>query len=132
MVNSNNGSFGNNPLAALQALMGMNQVNNGNSMANNLMGNYGSFNLGDIVGGLQGLAGIYFGNKNLKLAKDQFNTNTAFANTNLGNQAKLINNSLEARYKQALASKQGTAEGASMASLEDYMKKASVDGSPIQ
>ena len=80
--------------------------------------------LGSGIEGLGGLASIYFGNKQLGLAEDQYNTNKEFGNRNLANQATTINNSLEARYRAALAAKGFTPGEESENPVYPALKKA--------
>ena len=95
--------------------------------------------IGAGIGGLTDLAGLYFGAKQLKQAENQFRTNTEFANRNLANQSKLINNQLEARYRAALAAKGidpatgGTSPTGSQQreSLDSYLARSRVDGSAV-
>lgn len=101
--------------------------------------NSGTANVaGNILGGITDLAGLYFGNKKLKLAKDQLATNTAFGNRNIANQAKVINNTLEARYRAALAAQGvnpetgGTGSGGTQReSVDSYLARSKVDGSAV-
>lgn len=87
--------------------------------------------LGTGIQGLGGLASIYFGNKQLGLAEDQYETNKAFGNRNLANQAQTVNNSLEARYRAALAAKGQGTQGTQSESLQSYLDRSKVDGSAI-
>ena len=142
-------SLGNINIAGLYNLLGINKdkVAEQQSVVPNLSSTYGqnqqpanvsgmfspgSFlgkdgGLSSLIGGAQGLASIYLGNKQTKLAQDQYKTNTAFATTNLANSAKMLNTTLAARYAQTLAAKQGTGE--QNQNLDEYMKQNSVSGS---
>lgn len=88
--------------------------------------------LGNGIEGLSGLASMYFGNKQLGLAEDQYNTNKAFGNRNLANQATTVNNSLEARYRAALAAQGQGTQGSQGESLQSYLNRSKVDGSAIE
>jgi len=79
--------------------------------------------IGTGLKGLGQLAALYYGSKQLKQAKNQFATQTAFANRNLANQSTLINSSLAAKAKAAQAQHTGSSEGA------QYVQ---VDGSAIK
>ena len=93
---------------------------------------------GSALGAITDLAGLYFGNKQLKLAEKQLETNKAFGNRNIANQAKVINNTLEARYRAALAAQGvnpetgGTGTGGTQReSLDAYLSRSKVDGSKV-
>ena len=88
--------------------------------------------LGQGIQGLGGLASIYFGNKQLGMAEDQYNTSKEFGNRNIANQAQTINNALESRYRATLAAKGiGTEGGQGKESLESYLNRSKVNGSAI-
>lgn len=95
--------------------------------------NKGTFNtVGQGIGALGDLASIYFGIQQLGLAEDQYNTNKAFGNRNIANQAQTINTSLENRYRAALANKGYSTEGGGhLEALDTYLAKSKVDGSPV-
>lgn len=62
--------------------------------------------------GLSSLAGLYTGFKSLGLAKDQFNFQKDFANTNLNNSIQSFNNGLEDRLRTRAQFNQDTPESA--------------------
>lgn len=94
-----------------------------------LKSRFGSLGLQDIAGGIQGLAGLYMGNKQLKLAKDQYNTNKQFGNANLVNTAKAYNTDLTNMYNSVLDARKGT--DANMPSLQEYLAQHGVSDKPI-
>ena len=88
--------------------------------------------LGTGVQGLGSLASMYFGNKQMNLAEDQYNTNKDFGNRNIANQAQTTNNSMEARYRAAMAANGvNTNTGAGKEGLDSYLARSKVDGSAI-
>lgn len=114
-------------------------ANNFNAGSNSIFGadgfgfNKGTFGaVGQGIGALSDLAGIYFGKQQLDLAEDQYNTNKAFGNRNIANQAQAANNTIEARYRAALAAKgHGVEGGGNKESLQSYLDRSRVDGSAI-
>lgn len=85
--------------------------------------------IGSAAQGLAGLASAYTGYKNYQLAKDQFETEKAYAGANLYNQGTLINNQIRnaAEVGQALAGNTMTADqrAAGLAGLANkYVKTA--------
>lgn len=85
--------------------------------------------IGSAVQGLAGLANAYTGYKNYQLAKDQFETEKAYAGANLYNQGTLINNQIKnaAEVGHALAGNTMTADqrAAGLAGLANkYVKTA--------
>lgn len=101
--------------------------------------NTGTLNiLGNGIDGLGQLARLYFGSKQLGLAEDQLEANIDFGNRNIANQAQTINRSLEARYRAALSARgQGldgqnlSGSGPASESLDSYLARNKVDGSPV-
>lgn len=83
----------------------------GNS--NNLAGT------GAILGGVQGIGGLWTGLKQLDLQKDMFNFQKQFAQAEYSNQAKLTNERLATRY----ATRQAENPERFNLALGDYMKK---------
>ena len=80
-----------------------------------------AFNVPTLSLGLQGLgslAGIYYANKGLQQAKDQFNFQKDVTNTNLNNQIKSYNTALNDRIN-ARAAQQGNMTAQQVA---DYKK----------
>jgi hypothetical protein len=93
--------------------------------------NKGTFSaLGSGLQSLGDLAKMYYGNKALKLGEQQYRTNVDFGNRNIANQSKLINNTLEARYRAAQAANAGGGNE-NTESLDSYLARSKVDGSPI-
>lgn len=85
--------------------------------------------IGSAVQGLAGLANAYTGYKNYQLAKDQFESEKAYAGANLYNQGTLVNNQIKnaAEVGQALAGNTMTADqrAAGLAGLANkYVKTA--------
>ena len=74
---------------------------------------------GAILGGIQGIGNLWTGMKQLDLQKDQFNFQKNFAQAEYGNQARLTNERLAARYTTRQAE---NPERFNLA-LGDYMKK---------
>ena len=104
---------------------------NDTSTWNKWMGNNGIIPIG--LAGLQTLGGLLdwqLGVQNYNLAKDAYEFQTALANRNLANQAKLINN----RYDTAAtvgAQLSGYDYDRALASQQDQARKQHVDGSYI-
>jgi hypothetical protein len=105
-------------------------LNNSSNWANNISAG------ADVFKGVAGLANAYTGWKNYELAKKQFNAEKAFANRNLANNAKLINQQLGAQANAA--SYTGLAGGMSQAQAGQHMntvmgnvERHKVDGTPI-
>jgi hypothetical protein len=70
------------------------------------------------AGALQGFLGL----KQMKLARDMFNQQSAYAATDLANQAKTVNESLESRQARRVR------ENAASTSVSDFMSKYAVSG----
>ena len=128
-------SMGIKDMATLYALQ---QAQNQSSLLNpqaslfskdGLKSRFGSLGLQDIAGGVSGLAGLYMGNKQLKMAKDQYNTNKQFGNANLVNTAKAYNSDLTNMYQSVLDARKDT--GANMATLQEYLAQHGVSDKPI-
>ena len=128
-------SMGIKDMATLYALQ---QAQNQSSLLNpqaslfskdGLKSRFGSLGLQDIAGGVSGLAGLYMGNKQLKMAKDQYNTNKQFGNANLVNTAKAYNSDLTNMYQSVLEARKDT--GANMATLQEYLAQHGVSDKPI-
>ena len=104
---------------------------NGTSSGWNWLGNNGIIPVG--LAGLQTLGGLLdwqLGMQNYNLAKDAFEFQSALANRNLANQAKLINN----RYDTAAtvgAQLSGYDYDKALASQQNQANKQHVDGSYI-
>lgn len=75
--------------------------------------------------GVGSLANAWLGFKNYGLAKDSYAFNKDLTETNLANQAQLINNTLASNYQARLNAGGGNSK---YASLEDYMKANAVSG----
>ena len=79
------------------------------------------FNIGTgqlALGGLSALANLWGANKQMKLAEDQFDFTKKIATTNLNNQVKSYNTTLEDRIRSRAAM-----EGSSSAEAEAYLNK---------
>lgn len=132
--NNNNGQFSGLNQGDTSGIFNGSSPNQGSLFGDQGFGfNSGTFGaVGGAINGLSQLSSLYFGNKKLKLAEEQFDTNKAFANRNNANQARTINNSLEARYRAALAqSGVGLQGGGNKESLQSYLDRSKVDGSAI-
>ncbi len=70
------------------------------------------------AGALQGFLGL----KQMKLARDMFNQQSAYAATDLANQAKNVNERLETRQNRRVA------EGTSTVPTNEFMSKYAVSG----
>lgn len=70
------------------------------------------------AGALQGFLGL----KQMKLARDMFNQQSAYAATDLANQAKNVNERLETRQNRRVA------EGTSTVPTSEFMSKYAVSG----
>ena len=70
------------------------------------------------AGALQGFLGL----KQMKLARDMFNQQSAYAATDLANQAKSVNERLETRQNRRVA------EGTSTVPTNEFMSKYAVSG----
>ena len=110
---------------------GASAIGNGTGSGWNWLGNNGIIPIG--LAGLQTLGGLLdwqLGMQNYNLAKDAFEFQTALANRNLANQAKLINN----RYDTAAtvgAQLSGYDYDRALASQQNQANKQHVDGSYI-
>ena len=85
--------------------------------------------VGNIMGGLSGLAGAYVGYKQLGLAEDQFDFTKDITNRNLFNQAQITNATMRDRQNARIGSA-GTANAPYQASNK-YMARNQVSGSPV-
>ena len=74
--------------------------------------------LGAGLMGLQALSGLFQGNKQYKLAKDQFKFQKQIANANLNNSIKSYNNSLEDRLNS-----RGFTEGRDAAAVQEEIDR---------
>lgn len=74
--------------------------------------------LGAGLMGLQALSGLFQGNKQFKLAKDQFKFQKQIANANLNNSIKSYNNTLEDRLNA-----RGVMEGRDAASVQEEIDR---------
>lgn len=114
----------------------MNDSSNGSGWISKLFGNSGV--IPGISAGLQalgGLADVWLGGRNLALAQDALDIQTALANRNLSNQAKVINNvyDVAGRVGAALSNQNwdGTIDKNALAASEEQAKRQHVDGSYI-
>ncbi len=85
--------------------------------------------VGTGVGAISNLAKMYFSHKAGKRADAQIQNANMGVDRNNANQAQLINNTLAARYRAAQAYN-GTP--ATQQSVDQYMAKSAVDGSPLR
>jgi hypothetical protein len=108
--------------------IGLNGVNTNTTqpMLSNIGGNTGFNNIGstsgwntfsNVLGGIQGLAGAFTGLKQLGLAKKQFQWQKGAFDTNLLNQANMVNSQLERRAAADMGFK------GSEADIKAYMDK---------
>lgn len=86
--------------------------------------------VGNIMGGLAGLAGAYTGLQQLGLAEDQFDFTKGLTNRNLFNQAQITNAQMKDRQKARHGST-GTISNSPYVATNKYMDRNSVDGSKI-
>ena len=92
-----------------------------------------------VLEGLGGLANAYIGLKGLELANDQFDFQTALANRNTANQAKIVNNTYDNAAQVAAGmiggkdsqGRYGYTDPAIVAKYAAKAKSKHVDGSPI-
>ena len=86
-----------------------------------------------IMSGITGFQSLGMANKNLSLAKKQFNFQKGLANRNLANQAKIINNTYDsaASVNAAQAGKFGMVDQAVVDKYAQVAKEKHVDGSAI-
>jgi hypothetical protein len=86
-----------------------------------------------LLSGLTGLSNAYTGYKAYKLAKEQFAAEKGFANRNLFNQSKIINNTYDTASKAAagVAGSGGMVDPNVVAQYAQNAKEMHVDGSPI-
>ena len=94
------------------------------------------FSLGDYTKLGTGVANAYLGYQGLQLGRDQFDFAKNSFNTNLANQAQLINNQMEsqARDRLSFSGKYGRDEPGQanlQADLQSYLKPRQVSGAPI-
>ena len=71
--------------------------------------------VGQGLGALSSLGGLYFGLQNMRQSRDQFNFQRDYANTNLANQASLANQALESNIRSRYAGGSTPAEEAELA-----------------
>jgi len=87
---------------------------------------------GTVVSGLADLAGIWAAIQSGKTANKQLDLTKGAYNRDVANQAKLINGSLEARYRQAMDSRgEDENSAAGRAQTSAYMQKHGVDGTAL-
>lgn len=91
-------------------------------------GSKNGFSLGEWTKLGTGVANAYLGYQNLKLGRDQFDFSKSSFNTNLANQAKLINSQIEDRYR---ARQQFEGGSTLQADLDAYTESRKVSGKAI-
>ena len=104
---------------------------NGTGSGWNWLGNNGIIPVG--LAGLQALGGFFdwqLGQQNYNLAKDAYEFQTALANRNLANQAKLINNKYDTAATVG-AQLSGYDYDRALASQQNQANKQHIDGSYI-
>jgi len=94
------------------------------------------FSLGDYTKLGTGVANAYLGYQGLQLGRDQFDFAKGSFNTNLANQAQLINNQMEDRQRARLSfgggySKDEAGQASLQADLQSYLKPRQVSGKAI-
>lgn len=98
-------------------------IGNGSSTnsLNSFMENYGGLMKGgfDVF---KALGSMYMANKQLGMARDQFNFTKDFANRNMANQTKTYNTNLEHQYARSIAANDWSQEQ-KQNSIQEYLNK---------
>lgn len=117
-------------LSAAQIAQYNNYINQNTGMTGWVNNNFGGW--GNVLSGLQGLSGLYFGFQNLGLMKDQLGIQqSALDNTIASNRANFnamkqtINNSIDDRIRARKFTEEGTTEGYEK-DAEKYKVKATL------
>lgn len=114
-----------------------NQYNQGKLIpGTNKGGSNDGFSLGEYGSLAQAGVGLYLGTKQLEGANDALDFSRNSFNTNLANQAQLINNDMESRYRSRLEAtgRYGRGEegqAALQSELQSYLKPRQVSGKAI-